>query len=46
MLYDTKDHRYFSFLRHDIHPLLPDTCGSVLEPWCGSGGASDHPLPA
>ncbi len=36
-LYTQKDGEYFSFVRKDIAPLLPNNCGAVLELGCGVG---------
>jgi 2-polyprenyl-3-methyl-5-hydroxy-6-metoxy-1,4-benzoquinol methylase len=36
-LYDTKKLKYFSNARIDIEPLLPSSCGSVLDVGCGTG---------
>jgi SAM-dependent methyltransferase len=37
-LYENKDHAYFSFVRTDIAPLLPENCGNIIELGCGGGG--------
>jgi 2-polyprenyl-3-methyl-5-hydroxy-6-metoxy-1,4-benzoquinol methylase len=36
-MYETKNDQYFAFVRKDIAPLLPASCGSVLELGCGGG---------
>ena len=36
-LYENKDDAYFAFVRTDIAPLLPDSCGDVIELGCGGG---------
>jgi 2-polyprenyl-3-methyl-5-hydroxy-6-metoxy-1,4-benzoquinol methylase len=36
-LYEHKNEAYFSFVRTDIGPLLPEKCGNVIELGCGGG---------
>jgi 2-polyprenyl-3-methyl-5-hydroxy-6-metoxy-1,4-benzoquinol methylase len=37
ILYEHKDHAYFSFVRTDIGPLLPSQSNEVIELGCGDG---------
>jgi 2-polyprenyl-3-methyl-5-hydroxy-6-metoxy-1,4-benzoquinol methylase len=37
-MYNSKNKSYFSFIRKDILPLLPEKCGDVIELGCGDGG--------
>lgn len=36
-MYEQKNTGYFSFVRKDIEPLLPERCDAVLELGCGGG---------